>query len=428
MRLKMEFKDITTEQLDSAADIDAINDDSTDQEIEDEESQISKSKLIGNHLSADYDFRYNVITKRIEFKKKADKEFVNITDRDLNSIWLSCVENKIECSKSNLKDLLNSNFTIEYDPFRDYFDELPIDKGQIDYIKIFTDCFHLVNESERKYFEKYFGIFIRGVVGCAYDSEPNHTCLTFVGQQGKFKTTALNFLCPKSLRNKYLYSGSILGDKDSLIRLGTCFLINNDEFSTLNRTDIETFKSMLTMKEILVRLPYGHYAETLFRRASFVGSLNKLNFLSDTTGSRRFLIFEIENIDIEKLKQIDMDNVYSQAFSEYKSGQQYYLLQEDNVVIQMNNRRFDQYSLLEELIMMRFKVPEGDRKKIYLTATQIANEVFQNLKRKPTEADIRKIGSYLSKHGFEQKGKRINGIYSRYWILHRFRGSTKYED
>jgi predicted P-loop ATPase len=418
---------LNNQLLNSSTDMDAINDSGNNEETGNEESLVSKPQQIKDYLLNNYDFRFNIITRRLEFRKNEGQEFLNFNDRDLNTVWFSCLENEIECSKSNIRDILNSNFSKVFDPFKEYFDSLIDYDGQVDYVKKFTDCFRLVNENERDYFEKYFKIFMRGIVGCAYDSEPNHTCLTLVGKQGIFKTTALNYLCPKSLRDKYLHSGSILGDKDSQIRLSTCFLINNDEFSTLNRTDIETFKSMLTLKEIQVRLPYGHYSETLFRRASFVGSLNKLNFLNDTTGSRRFLIFEVENIDIDALTQIDMDCIYSQAYSDYRKGNQYYLRQEDNVLIQSNNRRFDQFSMLEELLMVRYRVPQGDEKKQYLTATQIADELSKSLKHKPSEADIRKVGSYMSKHGFEQKCKRINGIFSRYWIVKKCRLSTRFE-
>ena len=424
----MVLKDTNAVPFEISTENETIDDGKDVQEIESNEQTISIIKQVEDYLTSNYDFRFNIITKRLEFRKVDGQVFINVTDRDLNSIWFSCIENGIDCSKSNVRNLINSDFSKVFNPFREYFEDLPKFNGQEDYIKKLAVCFKLVNEEDRDYFEKYLKVFIRGIVGCAYDNDPNHTCLTLVGKQGIFKTTALNYLCPKSLRSKYLFSGSILGDKDSQIRMSTCFLINNDEFSTLNRTDIETFKSMLTMKEINIRLPYGHYAETLLRHASFVGSLNKTGFLNDTTGSRRFLIFEIESIDIDELTNIDMDDVYSQAFSEYRLGMKYYLKQEDNIILQTYNRRFDQFSQIEELLMTRYKIPESEKLKRYLTATQIADECFISLKRKPTETDIRKVGSYLSKHGFQQKRKRINGIFSRYWIVQRFRASSKYED
>ncbi len=393
-----------------------------------EESQKDKFKLITELLDMHYQFRFNLITRRIEFREHNSDEYVNFTDRDLNSIWVLSSKVGISCSKSFIKDFLNSNFVESYDPFRNYFDNLPQYDAKQDYIGNLISCFTLADETDEANFNKYFKIFLRGVVACAYDNQPNHTCLTFVGKQGIYKTTALNYLCPKILRDKYLFSGSIHGDKDSQARLSTCFILNNDEFSTFNKSSIETFKSLLTMKEIHIRLPYAHHAETLYRRASFVGSLNKVNFLNDTTGSRRFLIFEIDIIDINKLQDIDMDLVYSQAYFEYSSGEQFFLKQDDNLALQNTNSKYYKYYQIEELLMSRFRIPEEGESAKYLTATDIAEEIFRLLKRKPNESDIRKVGSFLTKHGFEQRRKRVNRIYNRYWVVKRININTKYEN
>lgn len=47
--------------------------------------------------------------------------------------------------------------------------------------------------------------------------------------------------------------------------------------------------------------------------ASFVASVNGNDFLTDPTGSRRFLPFEVLAIDIERAKEISMDAVYTEA-------------------------------------------------------------------------------------------------------------------
>ncbi len=406
---------------------DVMDESSNDEQIPDEESSCSLIKSIKDYLSDKFSFRYNIIANRTEYRKKNESEFSSVNDRFLNTTWFLCHEDGIKCSSTMLRDLINSDYSIEYDPFIKFFDKLKPHNG-IDYIKSFCDCFHLVNEDDRNYLEKYSRINFRAIVGCAYYSEPNHICLTLVGKQGIYKTTALNYLCPKSLRGKYSYTGPINGDKDSHIRLGNCFLINADEGTAMNRSNIEIIKSMLTMKEINLRLPYGHYPKTFPRRASFVASLNNQNFLIDTTGSRRFLIFEIENIDIEALKQIDMDDVYSQAFSEYKAGMQRYLTQEDNILIQANNRKFDQYSHVEEVLLTRYRIPKDNESCQYLSATQIGGEIKHYLGRKPSQSDIQQIGKLMSKHGFEQKSKRINSIFNRYWVVYKCHFSTNFEE
>ena len=50
------------------------------------------------------------------------------------------------------------------------------------------------------------------------------------------------------------------------------------------------------------RMPYDKYVEEHPHLASFVASVNGNDFLTDPTGSRRFLPFEVLSIDIERAK------------------------------------------------------------------------------------------------------------------------------
>jgi predicted P-loop ATPase len=52
----------------------------------------------------------------------------------------------------------------------------------------------------------------------------------------------------------------------------------------------------------------------LERICSFVGSTNRTDFLTDETGSIRWLIFEVHSFDFEYSKEIDIDRVWAQAY------------------------------------------------------------------------------------------------------------------
>jgi predicted P-loop ATPase len=68
------------------------------------------------------------------------------------------------------------------------------------------------------------------------------------------------------------------------------------------------------------RLPYDRRTSILERRASFIGSTNNIQFLSDDTGSVRWLCFEIESINWKYNDEIDIDLVYAQAYHLYQSN------------------------------------------------------------------------------------------------------------
>ena len=52
------------------------------------------------------------------------------------------------------------------------------------------------------------------------------------------------------------------------------------------------------------RMPYDKYVEEYPHLASFVASVNGNDLLTDPTGSRRFLPFEVLSIDVEKAKRM----------------------------------------------------------------------------------------------------------------------------
>lgn len=149
----------------------------------------------------------------------------------------------------------------------------------------------------------------------------------FLEKQGLGKTTWIEKLMPKQLK-EYIFSGTINpSNKDTLIHLAECMLINLDELENLNRSEIGSLKEIITKTHIRMRKAYGHNNENMPRRASFAGIVNTSQFLNDTTGSRRFLCFEVEHI--EYTRDIDINKVYSQALKLIKEGFRHWFNQEE---------------------------------------------------------------------------------------------------
>ncbi len=92
-----------------------------------------------------------------------------------------------------------------------------------------------------------------------------------------------------------------------MIYLSECLIINLDELASLNKGKESALKEVITKNAIRVRKVYRRNPESLIRRASFTGSVNDPQIISDTTGSRRFLIHELLQIDYQT--PIDMDRV-----------------------------------------------------------------------------------------------------------------------
>jgi predicted P-loop ATPase len=134
------------------------------------------------------------------------------------------------------------------------------------------------------------------VAGAVNPKVVNQTMLVLVGGQGIGKSTFLyNLLQPLS---EYVVSTVVNPlDKDSIINLAENILVIINELDGINRTKEAELKELITLQSIKVRRPYGRFAQTMVRRASFASSTNMEQLISDVSGSRRMLIHTVTEID-----------------------------------------------------------------------------------------------------------------------------------
>lgn len=383
---------------------------------------------IENFLNERYEFRHNLITGKLELRSLPNLHFNAINDFQENSLLRELLKAGLKCNSTVLRAILNSDFCKLFNPFDAYFSSLPPWDGQTDYISQLADT---VTTTKQDHWQYCFKKWIVAMVGCVLDDKTvNHTVIVFSGKQGVGKTTWMEHLVPAYLKN-YLFSGTINpNNKDTLIHLAECMLINLDELENLNRTEIGSLKEIITKTQIRVRKAYGHNSETLPRRASFTGSVNTAQFLNDTTGSRRFLCFEVT--DIQYRHGVAIDNVYSQALHLYKSGFRFWFDKSEIETITSNNEQYQFKSVEEELLLTWF-IPvnisgsvgsqEGSQASpsggglegagaSFLNASQIAARLAEKAKITITDGTIMKLGKALKKHGFHRLKKGGNYVYA----------------
>ncbi|MBP3192986.1 hypothetical protein NATSA_09960 [Natronogracilivirgula saccharolytica] len=243
--------------------------------------------------------------------------------------------------------------------------------------------------------------------------DPNivpHQVLLLKSKQGEGKSTFFQNFMPKQLEN-YMYSGTLdPTNKDTMIHLSECLIINLDELETLTKHKEGALKEIITKSEIRIRKAYGRFSSKLIRRASMCGSVNHTNILHDKTGSRRFLIHDVESIDYQNMS--DMDPVYAQAYALYREGFRFWFDTEDNKKVQEHNSRFEVQTVEEELLLEHFERAKPDQPRAErLRATQILECMHGgDLPTGANSASIR-LGQALNKHGYHSTRK--NG--STYW-------------
>lgn len=376
-----------------------------DDEDKPKPTQIDRLELF---LSTRYVFRHNMVSGKLEFQYFGKKKWHVMNDFIENSMLRECLKGRIKTNLSSLRNLLYSDFCELYNPFEDYFYNLPSYDEKTDYI---LELANTITTTKQDLWQQCFKKWIVAMVGCVLDDKViNHTVIVFSGKQGLGKTTWVEKLVPRKLK-EYLFSGTINpNNKDTLVQLSECMLINLDELENLNRSEIGSLKEIITKTQVRMRKAYGHNNETMPRRASFAGSVNTAQFLNDSTGSRRFLCFEVENIQYQH--EINIDNVLSQALYLFKTGFRHWFDQEEIKNITENNEQYQLRSPEEELLLTWFEPCDRENATHYLNASQIAAKLAERAKITITDGTINKIGKALKKHNFTRLMRKGSPVYA----------------
>ena len=245
----------------------------------------SRNERIEEFLREHYAFRYNTVKSRAEFRS-GDGEFLPVTKYRLNSFRRELDRTiGISTSAENLRSMLESDFSERVNPVQAYFHKLPPATGT----QAIGELAATVTVRNARHWSEYLTKWLVGVVANAMNDLgcQNHVCLVLTGEQGKFKTTWLDNLCPCTLAS-YLFTGKIdPQNKDVLTLVAEYLFINiDDQLKALNKRDENELKNLITAPSVKYRRPYDVYIEEYPHLASFMASVNGNDFLTDPTGSR----------------------------------------------------------------------------------------------------------------------------------------------
>ena len=210
-----------------------------------------------------------------------------------------------------------------YHPIKEYFDRLKwdgvsrLDTVLIDYLGAEDTCYN--RAISRKWLVAAAGR-IRDP-GCKFDN-----MLILVGKQGVGKSQFFNRLSVKL--DWFSDSMSrIDNSKDSMEQLSGKWIIELGELSVMKKSEVEHIKTFLSKQEDTYRQAYGRNIETYRRQCVFAGTTNRDDFLTDSTGNRRFWTVKVG--DTSKLwtgmTQDVVDQIWAEADIIYSLGESLYL-------------------------------------------------------------------------------------------------------
>lgn len=360
-------------------------------------------------LNERFNLRRNIVKRMAEYRDlKGHRAYRQVTDYWENSIWCALQKAGVFCRLSDLRAVIHSDFSPEYNPFRSYFENLPRWDGKGDPIGQLAAT---VDTTCPEFWEKCLRKWLVAVVACAINEQKaNHTVLLLSGAQGLGKTTWLRNLVPPAFRD-YVYSGNIdPTGKDSSLMMSDCFLIILDELSGQSRVELNQLKALITKDSILERRPYARNAELFVRRASFAATVNDSQILTDRTGSRRFLCFETVRIDY--LSEIDHTAIYAQALSLYKAGFRYWFADGDITEVNNNNEPFQQSCPEAELLFTYFRKPTRFERPLLLSVSEILSIIAERTRFSMTVMSVNMLGRVLKSASFESRKRHGKRLYS----------------
>lgn len=367
---------------------------------------------VRGYIDLRYKLRLNLVTGRPELFDAKEQTFFPLEDSMLNTIYWENKQAGSTMSMSDLRYLIGSDFLEEFHPFKVYYEGLaPYDaETEPDHIELLANQ---VDAEDADYWIWCLRKWLVGVVATALVRKlTNHQVLVLSGPQGTGKSTFLEKLLPPALEG-YMFSGQIdPGDKDSKAYLAEKLLINLEELDHISGKKEAELKSLITETKVDYRRPYGTYSKSYPRHASFCSSVNHEAVLSDSTGSRRFLMIKIKAINYSH--SISMDRVWSQAYSLFKSGFQYWFDAKDNDRINVSNEDYQIMSVEEEMLLNEYdQASSTDPMGRAITPTELLKRLYDS--KLPTNSHGAKIrlGKALVKHGFISK--KIKG--QKKWIV-----------
>lgn len=343
--------------------------------------------------------RRNVVTGFVEVKEEGWRQF---TDDDRNSLWRALSkELGVRVVRQDISAVVKSDFSPRYHPFEEYIKALPAWDGTTDHIARLASS--VTVKGDQEYFARCFKKWLVAFIAAIFDPEEvNHEILVFIGRQGSYKSTWFHYLLPPELRQYFLpkLMSNAGITKDDLFKIAQSGLVCLEEIDNMKQRDLNQLKALTTMRTINERRAYGEFNEFHRHIASFCATGNNRFFLTDPTGNRRFLTFEVESIVPPQTYDYGYEGVYAQAYALWKQGFRYWFNDEENAEINRRNTEFETPNKEWELINKYYRRPLAGEECKFLTATDILERINASVKER---LNIVKIGNALHDLGYERK-------------------------
>ena len=332
---------------------------------------------LSGFLAERYEFRFNVLTEATEFRHLSDEgngTFRPATERDLNAICLEVHRHGIDCWDRDVARMVHSADVREYHPFRQYFQRLPAWDGR--------DRLHdlAVRVSDSPLWIQAFHRWMLGLAaqwaGLSDGLHAHSTAPLLVSdEQGLGKSTFCRALLPPELQAYYTDNVDLARPDKVERQLTEMGLLNLDEFDRIPEKKHPLLKNLMQLSALNLRKAYRRHSQALPRIASFIGTSNSRELLSDPSGSRRFICVLVKHpIDSTG---IDHAQIYAQLKAELERGERYWFSHGEENALRLYNAAFYRICPAEEVLCRHYRAAHPSEKVRPLSLP----EIFARLRR-----------------------------------------------
>ena len=290
---------------------------------------------------------YNVIKKSMEITVPHANFIEDMRDESgLIEIEDRCIQRGIPHNR--VRDSLKL-LAREYNPVKEWIDAQPWDG-----ITRLPQFLATITASDEELKEMLMKKWMTACIAAAYEKQGVELegILVFQGAQGLGKTLWFKNLAPRDC--DWLLEGATLNpsDKDSVKQCVSHWLVELGEIaSTFKRADVDMLKAFVTKKTDELRLPYDRAFTTYQRRTAFYASVNEREFLTDSSGNRRFWVVSVTDINYNH--GMDMQQVWAEVKETLYNPHErsWFLTSEERARLQSSNEYYRTQSSVEDLVL-----------------------------------------------------------------------------
>lgn len=357
-----------------------------------------------------YEFRYNTMTTVTEYRERNTFCFCfrPLSSRVRNSIAMNARLEGLNLWDRDVARYLDSDRIPLFNPIEDYLFGLDVRWDGRDRIRELAARVPCDNVHWPDLFYRWF---LNMVAHWRQMDRKYANCTVpiLVGPQAYRKSTFCRSLLPPELQSYYTDRIDFSNKRDAELSLNRFLLINMDEFDQ-NKVNQQAFLKHILQKPVVnVRRPHGMAIQEMRRYASFIATSNHKDLLTDTSGSRRYIVINVTGpIDCSP---IDYEQLYVQAIHDIYKGERYWFDSEDEKVMTESNQEFQIMPIAEQLFNEYFRAAQEEEECEQLLAIEILEQVQHDSKIRISDCNIIQFGRILQKNKVPSTHTKRGNVY-----------------